>query len=72
MYEAGKDDTGLRTVLKELFSGKKLPGGSPLLAFPDLLEAAREAGLWNRSARTWQARAIEQGLLNFNMRRPGG
>jgi hypothetical protein len=71
MYRALGEKTGMKRLLKEIVSAEDIRGGWPLLALPDLVEAAKEAGIWDRAAQRWQAAAIEKGLLNFNMLRPG-
>jgi hypothetical protein len=70
MYNASKDRQYLKNFIKVLASEKFPAGGTPLFALPDFVEAVREAGLWNRKLQLWQERAMEKGVMNFNMRRP--
>jgi len=60
----------LKNLIKGLVSGRRLRGGMPLLALPDFLDAVAEAGLWESGLECWKSRAIERGVLNFNMMRP--
>jgi ATP/maltotriose-dependent transcriptional regulator MalT len=65
----GKKDL-IKDFAGKLASGKRMRGGAPLCALPDFLEAVREAGLWDARLERWKSRAIEKGVLNFNMLRP--
>ncbi len=60
-----------KEFVKKLASGKRMRGGMPLCALPDFLDIVGEADLWNAGLERWKGGAIEKGVLNFNMLRPG-
>jgi hypothetical protein len=60
----------MKGSIASLVSGRRMRGGAPLLALPDFLDAVAGAGLWDGKLQRWKSRAIETGVLNFNMVRP--
>jgi hypothetical protein len=70
IFRAHGETGPMKDFARMLASRRRLRGGAPLCALPDFLDAVEEAGLGDDRLKRWKSRAIEEGVLNFNMVRP--